>query len=119
MSPAVLTLLTFLAGASLVIGAYSILLDLFLRDRTRISQRLDQEFRQRQRERVRKSMLFRNLGQAAAETAGEDVAEERWHRRFATLVEQSGLDVTPRKLLLLAAGTGLLLGGSVGLVRQR
>ncbi len=118
MSPELVTLLTFLAGALAVFGAYSILSDLFLRDRTRVSQRLDEEFRKRQRERVRKSTLFRNLGQLAAEAAVDDWAEHRWRRRFEAMVEQSGLDLTPRKLLVLAVGAGLVLGTGMGLMRQ-
>ncbi len=118
MSPAAVSLLTFLAGALAVFGAYSILTDLFFRDRARIGQRLDEEFRQRQREQVRKSTLFRNLGQLAAEAAVDDLSERRWRRRFEALVEQSGLNLTPRKLLVLSAGTGLALGLLVGLLRQ-
>src|SRR5262245_4527408 len=92
--------------------------DLFLRDRSRISQRLDEEFRKRQREQAKKSSLFRNLGQLAAEAAVDEQAEHRWTRRFAAMVEQSGLDLTPRKLLAIAAATGLGLGVLLGLVRQ-
>ena len=42
-------LLTFLAGALGVAGVYSIISDLYLRDRSRLRQRVDDEFRQRQR----------------------------------------------------------------------
>jgi tight adherence protein B len=111
-----LTLLTFLAGTLAVIGIYSVLSDLFLRDRSRISQRLDEEFRKRQRDQVRRSTLFRNLGQS--EAAADELAETRWTYRFEALVEQSGLDLTPRKLLLIAGSLGLGLGALVGLVRQ-
>ena len=50
-----------------VAGVYSIVSDLFLRDRSRVSQRVDDEFRKRQRERAQKSLLFKDLGQLAAE----------------------------------------------------
>ena len=42
MTPALSTLLTFLAVGLAVIGVYSILTDLFLRDRARIGHRVDE-----------------------------------------------------------------------------
>jgi hypothetical protein len=58
MNPAVLPLLAFGAAVAAVAGGYSILSDLYLRDRTRVSQRIDEEFRRRQRERARKALLM-------------------------------------------------------------
>ena len=49
MSPLVLTLLTFAAVVAAVGGVYSILSDLFLRDRSRIREHVDEEFKQKQR----------------------------------------------------------------------
>ena len=62
MSPAILTLLSALAAVLGVVGVYSILSDLFLRDRSRVSERVDYEFSQKQRDTVKKSPLFKNLG---------------------------------------------------------
>src|SRR4051794_19618183 len=99
MSPTLLGLLTFLAVALGVAGAYSILADLFLRDRSRAGSRVDDEFRKTQRGRVERSSLFRNLSQIAAE-AEAGVKERRTvSRRFVGMVEQSGLDLSPRRLL--------------------
>ncbi len=113
MSPAVLTVLTFLAAALAVAGVYSIAMDLFLRDRARVSQRLDDEFSNRQQGQVRRSPLFKNL-----EKLGPDAAlakEFRWSlgKQLRGMVEQSGLDLTVSRLLWISAGTGLALG-SVG-----
>jgi tight adherence protein B len=110
--------LTFVAGVLAVLGVYSILSDLFLRDRSRVNQRVDEEFRKRQREHARKSTLFRNLGQIAAEAALDERAERSWRRRFEALIEQSGLELTPQRLLGITTCAALGLGLLGGLIRQ-
>jgi len=110
VSPFVLTLLTFGAGVAAVAGAYSIACDLFLRDRNRIGERVQDEFRKRQRERVEKSLLFKDLGQLVADAASDSEATPGTRQRFETMIEQSGLDLTPKKLLAIVAGAGLALG---------
>ncbi len=104
--------MTFLAVSLGVAGVYSILSDLFLRDRSRVSNRLDEEFHRKQRQQVERSTLFRNLHQFAADFEAETPDEERKTiaRRFEAMVEQSGLDTTPRQVLMVAGGTGLVLG---------
>jgi tight adherence protein B len=113
-----LSLLTFMAVTLGVAGVYSILADLFLRDRSRVSSRIDDEFRRKQRERAEKSSLFRNLQQFAAEADSEMEARKTISQRFTSMVEQSGLDVTPRKILTISAILGTLLGGLAGLIRM-
>jgi tight adherence protein B len=118
MNPALLPLLTFGAVAAAVVGAYSIFSDLYLRDRSRMSQRIDAEFRQRQRDRARKAMLFKDLNLLATEAAGEMEARSDLRQWFTTMVEQSGEDrLTVRKVLILSAAAGLLLALPVGLWR--
>jgi tight adherence protein B len=109
-------LLTFLGVVFVVLGVYSILSDLFLRDRSRFSRRVDEEFRTHLRERARKSALFKDLGALAAEAAeGEDRSNLR--QRFQALVEQSGLSLSVERLLGCMIGTGALLGAIVFLVQ--
>jgi tight adherence protein B len=116
VSPALLTILTFGAGVTAVAGLYSIVSDLFLRDRKRVGERVDDEFRNRQRERAKKSLLFKDLGQLSAEADADDAPGIRG--KFEAMIEQSGLDVTARKLLAISATAALTLGGLGGLVRQ-
>lgn len=116
MSATVLSLLTFMAVALGVAGVYSIISDLFLRDKTRVNSRVDDEFRRKQRDRAERSSLFRNLGQMAAE-AGAGEERPSASQRFAAMVEQSGLDTTPRKVLAIAATVGLSLGLVCGVLR--
>ncbi len=115
MSPALLTLLTFAAGVLLVLAVASLATDLYFRDRRRISQRVDEEFRRHQRETIRTSPLFKNLGQAAAEVGEERSLNLR--ERFVAIVEQSALRINPRRLVGLMAITGFAVGGLAGAIR--
>jgi tight adherence protein B len=118
MSPGLLTALTFLAVLMVQAAIYSIVSDLYLRDRSRVNRRVDEEFRKRQRERAGKSVLFKNLGRPSAEALAVDVWKPTLRARFEALVEQSGLDLTPRRLLEIILGAGLILGALAGLIRQ-
>jgi tight adherence protein B len=114
MNPAMLLLVTFLAGALVVAGVYSLLSDLFLGDRTRVDKRIDEEFLKRQRERARQSPLFKSIGELAAAAAEDD--EPRGLRpRLEALIEQSGMHVTVRFLVILSAALGLGLA-AIGLL---
>ena len=93
------------------------LADLFMRDQSRMRHRLDEEFRQRQREQIRRSALFKNLSQLAAEAA-EQRSAATLPQRFARIVEQSALNITPRRLACLMAGLGLGMSALVILMRQ-
>lgn len=111
MSATILSLVTFLAVALGVAGVYSILADLFLRDRSRVNGRVDDEFRKKQRDRAERSSLFRNLGQLAAEAEQAHEAKPTIAQRFSAMVEQSGLDTSPSKVLAISGALGLGLGG--------
>ncbi|MBV8228670.1 MAG: type II secretion system F family protein [Planctomycetaceae bacterium] len=116
MNPALLPLLTFGAVFAAVAGIYSIMSDLYLRDRSRVSRRVDDEFRRHQREQARKALLFKDLGLLAAETEVEREWDPTFRQRFEAMIEQSGLGLTPRKLLTIMAVTGLVLGALAGLL---
>ncbi len=116
MSSFVFTFLLFLAVALAVLGVYSVLTDLFLRDRSRLGRRVDEEFRKKQRDRAKRGGLFKNLAQVAADVrAGEDKPGPR--RRFETLVEQSGLETTPGRVFGIACGVAVFLGAATALLR--
>jgi tight adherence protein B len=117
VNPLLLFLLTFLAGVLAVVGIYSILSDLFLRDRSRVSKRVDEQLRARQRERAKKSLLFKDLVPLAGEAAADVEARPSLRQRFEILLEQSGLNLTPRRLLLFMAGLGLAAGLVANLIR--
>jgi tight adherence protein B len=118
VSPVLLMLLSFLAVALAIGGVYSILSDVFLRDKSRVSKRMDEELRKRNRERARKSTLFKNLSAALPEDTAEGVVRESLRQRFEAMIEQSGLEITPRRLLLIMAGCGLGVGFLVVLLTK-
>jgi tight adherence protein B len=109
-----LALLTFLAVVLAIVGLYSILSDLFLRDRSRVSNRVDEQLNQRLRDRAKKSLLFKDL--VAQDAAPEGEKRLSMRQRLEFLIEQSGVNVAPRRLLVIMAGVGLGLGLVVGLV---
>ncbi len=116
MSPALVTLMTFLAVGTLVIGIYSILSDLFLRDRSQISQRVDEEFNRVQRDRARKSAVFKS---PQVLLGNDEVQDTRsLQQRVEELIEQSGLTITSQRLLLLTAVSGLGIGLLAGVLRS-
>lgn len=118
MSPLLLTtMMGSMAAVFGLAGAYSIVSDLVLRDRSRVSRRIDDEFRSQQRDAVRKSPLFKNLAQLASEAGAED-EKASIKRRLEMLVEQSGLVMTVQQLLGMMAIASVSLGGLGFLVRQ-
>ena len=116
MSPALLTMLTFIAVVMAALGVYSLLADMFLRDRSRVSQRVDRELRKRQREQVRKSTVFKNL--ATASIAAESLGPKGLRARLEAMIEQSGVAVTPQRLLAFMAAGGMSLGLIAGLLHR-
>src|SRR5262245_34394464 len=109
MSPGLLMIFGFVAAVTAVLGIFSIVSDLFLRDRRRVSQRVDDEFRKRQRDHVQKSMLFKDLSVLGVEAAEEVAKGNSWRERLTILIEQAGLELTPRRLLGFMAASGLLV----------
>lgn len=116
MSPALLSLLTFVSILFATISLASLVSDIFLRDRARVSRRLDEEFRKNQKESIRRSSLFKDLhklksGELDADTARQPDLRERLEQ----LLEQSGLTWTLQKLagLSLLSSVVMLLPGAV------
>ena len=114
MDPGLLMLMTFLAGVLAVIGAYSVWSDLY--GRNQMTKRLDDEFRVRQRDQIRTSPLFKDLGRLAKEASEVDISPTL-RERFVAMVEQSGVNTTPKRVLTLMAVVGLATGVLMGLIR--
>ena len=112
---ALLPLLTFLAVVMGVAAVFSLLSDLFQRDRKRVQGRLDGEFRTKQREKVKRSLLFKEADSTKADLAeGGQAALVSWREAFQAMIEQSGLELTLKRLLIysaaIAVGSALLAG---------
>jgi tight adherence protein B len=110
MNPALISLLTALTVTLGIVAIYSLVSDLFLRDRSKLNERVDFEFLKKQRAQVKKSPLFKNLGQMAADAIGGEGKAPTIAERFTAMVEQSGLDLTPGRLLTTAIVAALAMG---------
>jgi tight adherence protein B len=111
-------LVAFIAGVLILVAAYSLLSDLYLRDRTRVHSRMDEEFRLKRREKARQSVLFKDLSAPAGEAAAGTVPEPSLKERMELMVEQSGLNLSLRSLLLITGWTALIGGCGAWLLRQ-
>lgn len=118
MPPALLPILGFAAAVTAVLGIYSIMSDLFLRDRARINRRLDEEFRGRQKERAQRSLLFKESSTFTLDAADDAARESGWNERLELLIEQSGLEIPLRRLFLFMVLSGFVVG-LVGFVVSR
>ncbi len=119
MSPALLSLLTFVSILTVTISLASLLSDIFLRDRARVSRRLDEEFHRGQKDLIRKSSLFKDLHKLKASEIEGFAEPKLTHReRLERLLEQSGLTWTLQKLLAISAASGIGLA-LIGLVIPR
>lgn len=112
MSPALVTALAAITATMGVIAAYQVASDLFLRDRSKVSDRIDEEFLRKRKDRAKKSPLFKNLGQMADELGGGDDDQPTMKQRFIAMVDQSGMDVTPGRLGAISG----VAAGALGVV---
>ena len=117
MNPALLMVLTFVAVVLVIAGLYSLLSDMYFRDKSRISKRVDDELRKRQRDKAQKSTLFKNLAAPGPDAGDEDV-KPGIKERLETVIEQSGLNLPVERLLAFMLIGGGVLGGLLGLLRQ-
>lgn len=117
MSLSLLSILTFVAAALVVAGVYSFVADIFLEDRSRASQRLDEEFLRRQRARIQKVSLFKDLGKLPSEGGmpEADPSESTLSGRLEVMLEQSGLNLGLQRLLTISSVSGAGLGLITGL----
>lgn len=113
MTPTFITASTFVSAALLAVGGSTLIFDTVIRPRTRVKARLDRQFRENLRDRAKKSPLFKNLHQIAADPA---LREPGLRKRFESIVEQSGLKVSMSRVLSIAFGTAAMCGMSAAWV---
>src|SRR5580704_9695174 len=108
MGPTAIKLATFAAAALTVVGIVSILTDLVLREKSRIRDRLREQVGNNNAARSRRSDLFKEFNLLGARQPRTGL----W-TRFVVMVDQSGLEVEPQRILQIAATfaiLGLILG---------
>jgi len=107
MNPTVIGVTTFVASSLGVTAAWILAMELGLRDRLRIKKRIETLSVDRSDKSARRSSLFKDLKLIQAETAK---TEHNLWQRFRSIVEQSGVDVAPERLLIIALVAGLTAG---------
>jgi len=117
MNSTLVTTLTFAAVVTAVGGVYSLLSDLYLRNRTRVQKRVDDEFRRKQRKQVEQSLLFRNLARQDT-TLGHDEATIGLRPRLENMISQAALELSVEALLGYSLLVALVMGGLLGFLRQ-
>jgi len=105
MSTTTVLILVFAATALLAAGAGSLVYDLFLRHNSRINERIESHFRDPDSNASEQSLLFKDLNRLASDVASSDI---NWRSRLDDFLQQSGLNITPRRLLTLCSCAGLL-----------
>jgi len=108
MSPNMVMGLSAVTAVAFVVAVYQVASDLFLRDRSKISDRVDTEFIKKKAAKSKKATLFKNLEQMDAAARADD-DRPTLARRFEAMVEQSGMDLTSGRLLAIAAACGATL----------
>jgi tight adherence protein B len=116
MSPTALSGLAALTVITGIIAVSQLISDIFLRDRSRLSDRVDAEFLKKKTEKAKKTPLFKNLGQVAAELSDDDRPTIK--QRFTLMVDQSGLETTPSRVLVQGAVSSVIGGLAVFLLAR-
>lgn len=109
MSPLLINSLTFISASLAVLGVGSLLFDLFFRRRLAVADRLNEEFKGETTGSAAETALFKDLKQLGLDSGRKKPS--RW-KRFAQVVEQSGLEMSAERLLCVAIAVGWLLGSA-------
>ena len=112
MNDELVLILAAASAVAFVVAAFQVASDLFLRDRARVSDRVDVEFLKKKAAasaaKAKKASLFKNLDQMDAAVRGGEGAPT-WAQAFESMVEQSGLEITPARLLTISGGAAAAL----------
>ncbi|MEK6239395.1 MAG: type II secretion system F family protein [Planctomycetales bacterium] len=101
------SIFVFIAVIMAIAGVYAIVMDLFLRDRANLNDRLQEEFRSKQRERAKNTPLFKDFADTAREAFGGPTFKEN----LRTFIDAAGLDWSINKLVGISIGMGCFMGG--------
>jgi tight adherence protein B len=112
-------ILAFCGGALLIFGANLVIADVMEAHRQRIRVRLDEELRLRQRERARSTVVYKEVYEMAAAGVMDIRVRPTLRERLTKLVDESGIVIRPRQLLILCAMVGALITVPVGALSGR
>ena len=119
MQSAILPLLTFSAIVICAGAVFSLLADVFLRDKKRVQERLAVEFHNKQREKVKRSLLFKEADPFQLNPAdGARPPKPTWGEWLQSMLDQSGLELTQIQLLYYSGGVAVGCGLVTGLLMR-
>ena len=102
--------MAFTTGFLFIFGVNLVIADVLEAQRQQARKRLEEEFRLRQKERARSSLAYREMYEMAAEGLVDVHKQPTLREWFVKLVDESGMLITPMRLLSLSAGMALSLG---------
>jgi len=100
------TILLFFAGTAAAYTGSSILFDLFWKDRARIDTRVNERLTGKLKKKAEASSLLRNLGKQVGDELKPD-----FNQRIELLIEQSGLELTPKRFWTRTALAAIVVAG--------
>ena len=119
MQSAILPILTYLAILMCAVAVFSLLSDVFQRDKKRVQERLDVEFHNKQREKVKRSLLFKDADPFQLDPAdGARPPQPTWSEWLQSMLDQSGLELTKIQLLYYSSGVAVGCGLVTGLLTR-
>jgi tight adherence protein B len=108
MTPLIVNILAFSAVFLTVFAASAFIADLRSSDRKRVRERMKEQHRQQQRQRARSTAP--NFSRIAAEARAEGAERRPLKQRLQDLVDQSGVNTTVRRIVILCATLGAVFG---------
>jgi tight adherence protein B len=119
MQSVLLPLLTYLAVMMCAVAVFSLLADVFLRDKKRVQDRLDVEFHDKQRDKVKRSLLYKEADASHSDPVeGARAPQQTWSEWLEALLDQSGLELTRAQLLYYSLGVAAGFGLTTGLLTR-
>lgn len=115
MSDTLLTFLTFTAAILAFLGMCSLVVDLVLRDRSKVLSRLDEEARKRIQSHIRKTTIQREADPKREKTKNGQAMSPSYQLRLRRLLDQADLNITIGQLLAIVAASGLIVGALGGI----
>lgn len=107
MDANVLSLSTFFAASMSVFAGGSLIFDVYLKHRSRINRRIEEEFRSNLRDTVRRSSLFKDFHDRGV--GAISFASSGFGTQLKGLIEQSGVPVTLDRFLQASAGCAVAM----------
>ena len=108
-------LFAFLTGFLGIFGLNLMMTDVFLRDREKMRERLDEERLRRQHGRVKEAIVGRDLNVLAEEAMRATQEDKTLLDKLHELIEQSGTDIRAAPLLGLCVICAAVVGLAVGI----